>query len=313
MLSQPHPYPGKLIIVEGIDGSGKSTQLSLLHRWLLSRGVKAFFTEWNSSLLVRRSMRRGKKKDLLTPTTFSLLHAVDFADRLTYKIIPPLKAGMVVLADRYVYTAFARDIGARRPSRLGARSLSLRAAARSGVLLPRPDRGLARSPAHRSCQAQVPRSRHGHGPEPRPGGELPPVPEPRARRLRSAGAASTTCTSSTRPATSTRSNCWCAAWRARSCATTTARSPTSPPRPPTWCDVHGQHKTFYGHGLPNLKVGPLRGSLIVVEGTDGVGRSTQIDQLIPGSSCRAMRSPTPAGRARRCCPRPSTKPRPGTR
>jgi dTMP kinase len=82
----------------------------LLHRWLLSRGYKVFFTEWNSSVLVRRSMRRGKKKDLLTPTTFSLLHAVDFADRLTYGIIPPLKAGMVVLADRYVYTAFARDV-----------------------------------------------------------------------------------------------------------------------------------------------------------------------------------------------------------
>jgi dTMP kinase len=110
MLHQPHPYPGKLIVVEGIDGSGKSTQLSLLHRWLLSQGVKAFFTEWNSSQLVRRSMRRGKRKDMLTPTTFSLLHAVDFADRLTYKIIPPLKAGMVVLADRYVYTAFARDV-----------------------------------------------------------------------------------------------------------------------------------------------------------------------------------------------------------
>src|SRR5579862_6497734 len=110
MLSEPHPYPGKLIVVEGIDGSGKTTQLSLLHRWLLARGYKAFFTEWNSSVLVRRSMRRGKKKDLLTPTTFSLLHAVDFADRLTYKIIPPLKAGMVVLADRYVYTAFARDV-----------------------------------------------------------------------------------------------------------------------------------------------------------------------------------------------------------
>ncbi len=55
-------------------------------------------------------MRRGKKKNLLTPTTFSLLHAVDFADRLTYKILPPLKAGMIVLADRYVYTAFARDV-----------------------------------------------------------------------------------------------------------------------------------------------------------------------------------------------------------
>src|SRR6266404_2962933 len=110
MLTLPHPYPGKLIIFEGIDGSGKSTQLSLLYRWLLARGYKAFFTEWNSSILVRRSMRRGKKKDLLTPTTFSLLHAVDFADRLTYKIIPPLKAGMVVLADRYVYTAFGRDV-----------------------------------------------------------------------------------------------------------------------------------------------------------------------------------------------------------
>jgi dTMP kinase len=110
MLTEPHPYPGKLIVVEGIDGSGKSTQLRLLHRWLISQGHKVFFTEWNSSALVRRAMRRGKKKDLLTPTTFSLLHAVDFADRLTYRIVPPLKAGMIVLADRYTYTAFARDV-----------------------------------------------------------------------------------------------------------------------------------------------------------------------------------------------------------
>jgi dTMP kinase len=55
-------------------------------------------------------MQRGKKKNLLTPTTFSLLHAVDFADRFNYQILPPLKAGMIVLADRYVYTAFARDV-----------------------------------------------------------------------------------------------------------------------------------------------------------------------------------------------------------
>lgn len=109
-LKEPHSYPGKLIIVEGIDGSGKSTQISLMHRWLESEGYKVFFTEWNSSALVRRAMRRGKKKDLLTPTTFSLLHAVDFADRLTYRILPPLKGGMIVLADRYVYTAFARDV-----------------------------------------------------------------------------------------------------------------------------------------------------------------------------------------------------------
>ena len=110
LLTQPHTYPGRLITVEGIDGSGKSTQLLLLDRWLTSRGYRVRFTEWNSSRLVRRAMKRGKKKDLLTPTTFSLLHAVDFADRLTYQIVPPLKAGMIVLADRYVYTAFGRDV-----------------------------------------------------------------------------------------------------------------------------------------------------------------------------------------------------------
>jgi dTMP kinase len=101
---------GKLIVVEGIDGSGKSTQIKLLHKWLEAKGRQVFFTEWNSSTLVRQATRRGKKKALLTPTTFSLLHATDFADRLTYNIIPYLKAGTTVLADRYVYTAFARDI-----------------------------------------------------------------------------------------------------------------------------------------------------------------------------------------------------------
>ncbi|HZI92858.1 MAG TPA: dTMP kinase [Patescibacteria group bacterium] len=101
---------GKLIVVEGIDGSGKSTQIQLLHKWLEARGHQVFFTEWNSSALVRQATRRGKRKNLLTPTTFSLLHATDFADRLTYHIIPYLKAGMTVLADRYIYTAFARDI-----------------------------------------------------------------------------------------------------------------------------------------------------------------------------------------------------------
>ena len=109
MLNQKHDFPGKLIIVEGIDGSGKSTQLLLLQRWLQAQGLKVFFTEWNSSPLVKKASKAGKKKGTLTPTTFSLLHATDFADRLAAKIIPPLKAGMVVLADRYVFTAFARD------------------------------------------------------------------------------------------------------------------------------------------------------------------------------------------------------------
>lgn len=68
-----------------------------------------FQTEWNSSALVKAATKAGKKKNALTPMTFSLLHATDFADRLLYNIIPPLKAGMIVLADRYTYTAFARD------------------------------------------------------------------------------------------------------------------------------------------------------------------------------------------------------------
>jgi len=68
-----------------------------------------FVTEWNSSALVKAATKAGKRKATLTPMTFSLLHATDFADRLLYNIIPPLKAGMIVLADRYTYTAFARD------------------------------------------------------------------------------------------------------------------------------------------------------------------------------------------------------------
>lgn len=103
-------YPGRLIIVEGIDGSGKSTQLHLLDKWLRSQGLNIFFTEWNSSDVVREITSKGKKKALLTPTTFSLLHATDFADRYERNIAPLLEAGYFVLADRYVYTAFARDV-----------------------------------------------------------------------------------------------------------------------------------------------------------------------------------------------------------
>src|SRR5918998_255343 len=108
-LQTPHEYPGKLIVVEGIDGSGKTTQLGLLAKWLEAEGHRVTLTEWNSSALVKAATKAGKKKNALTPMTFSLLHATDFADRLLYKIIPPLKAGMIVLADRYAYTAFARD------------------------------------------------------------------------------------------------------------------------------------------------------------------------------------------------------------
>ena len=105
-----HRYPGRLFVVEGTDGSGKSTQLTLLYQWLKSEGYAVFFSEWNSSPLVKDTTRRAKKRRLFTPTTFSLLHATDFADRTERDIIPPLKAGAIVLADRYIYTAFARDV-----------------------------------------------------------------------------------------------------------------------------------------------------------------------------------------------------------
>src|ERR1700739_3929940 len=105
-----HRIPGRLFVVEGIDGSGKSTQLLLLHQWLQAEGYGVVFSEWNSSPLVKETTRRGKKRQMLPPSTFSLIHATDFADRMEHNIIPLLKAGAIVLCDRYIYTAFARDV-----------------------------------------------------------------------------------------------------------------------------------------------------------------------------------------------------------
>src|SRR6188768_3419828 len=102
-------FPGRLIAVEGLDGSGKSTQIYLLKRWLELEGVKVFFSEWNSSALVKSATSKGKRRQLLTPTTFSLIHATDFADRYERQILPLLRAGYLVLADRYIFTALARD------------------------------------------------------------------------------------------------------------------------------------------------------------------------------------------------------------
>jgi len=102
-------FPGRLIAVEGLDGSGKSTQIYLLKRWLELQGLKVFFSEWNSSELVKTATTKGKKTNLLTPTTFSLIHATDFADRFERHLVPLMRAGFLVLCDRYVFTAFARD------------------------------------------------------------------------------------------------------------------------------------------------------------------------------------------------------------
>jgi dTMP kinase len=101
--------PGRLIIVEGIDGSGKSTQLDLLRKWLTNQGYLVIFSEWNSSPIVKGITRRGKRRQLLSPMSFSLIHAADFASRTYSEILPALQSGAIVLADRYVYTAYARD------------------------------------------------------------------------------------------------------------------------------------------------------------------------------------------------------------
>ena len=93
-------FPGRLIAVEGLDGSGKSTQVHLLLKWIVKQGCRVFFSEWNSSALVKSATSKGKKQNLLTPTTFSLIHATDFADRYERHLVPLLRAGYVVLCDR---------------------------------------------------------------------------------------------------------------------------------------------------------------------------------------------------------------------
>src|SRR2546423_5931718 len=102
-------FPGRLIAVEGLDGSGKSTQIYLLKRWLELQGHRVYFSEWNSSEIVKAATSKGKKRELLSPTTFSLIHATDFADRYERHLVPLLRAGYLVLCDRYIFTAYARD------------------------------------------------------------------------------------------------------------------------------------------------------------------------------------------------------------
>src|SRR5262247_31344 len=103
-------FPGRLIAVEGLDGSGKSTQIYLLKRWLELQGLKVYCSEWSSSELVKAATSKGKKREFLTATTFSLIHATDFADRYERHLVPLLRAGYLVLCDRYIFTAFARDV-----------------------------------------------------------------------------------------------------------------------------------------------------------------------------------------------------------
>lgn len=106
----PHAYPGRLIVSEGLDGSGKSTQLQLLQFWLQSEGYEALIAEFTSSKLIKRALKAGRKQGHMDPMLLSILNAADFAELHERDIVPGLKRGAIVLADRYAYTAMARDL-----------------------------------------------------------------------------------------------------------------------------------------------------------------------------------------------------------
>lgn len=100
---------GLLIVFEGIDGSGKSTQVRRLNRWLFKQGLKVKTTKWNSSEILTDALFRAKKRKELSPILFSLMHAADLTWRYENVIEPALKKGKVVLCDRYYYTSYVRD------------------------------------------------------------------------------------------------------------------------------------------------------------------------------------------------------------
>lgn len=99
---------GCLIVIEGSDGVGRTTQIRLLRGWLEYQGYGVVDTDWTSSPLVSSTIDLAKEGHTMNVWTFNLLYATDFADRLEHEIIPALRAGFVVLSDRYVYTAIAR-------------------------------------------------------------------------------------------------------------------------------------------------------------------------------------------------------------
>ncbi len=108
-MYQKHGYPGLLIVLEGTDGVGKSTQVNMLKDYVENQCFGCMSSEWKTSRLISNVINEAKDKNLLNTTTFSLLYAADYADRLENNIIPALKAGFVVILDRYVYTAYVRD------------------------------------------------------------------------------------------------------------------------------------------------------------------------------------------------------------
>ncbi|EQD50010.1 thymidylate kinase-like protein, partial [mine drainage metagenome] len=116
------PIQGRLIVIEGADGSGRTTEVVRLKEWLEIEGHPVVDTGLRRSRLVGAEIDRAKQGNTLSPTTMSILYAADFADQLENKILPSLVAGSTVLADRYIYTLMARAV-VRGASREWARQL----------------------------------------------------------------------------------------------------------------------------------------------------------------------------------------------
>ena len=259
-------------------------------------GHRVFVTEWNSSALVKAATKAGKKKNALTPMTFSLLHATDFADRLLYKIIPPLKAGMIVLADRYAYTAFARDV-ARGVDRQWVRDLYSFAVRPDVALYFRVpihvslDRLLARRVKLKFYEAGMDMGWSANATESfrmfqsKVLDEYDQLVDEFGLNVVDAGGSITDQQQVLRQIVSDNLE--------------TRRHDTTPrtedSRRQTAASRPG---SYYGHGLPYVPLNDYPGKIIAIEGTDGVGRSTQIRCCANGSRCRATPCSRPAGRAR---------------
>jgi len=106
----PRELRGKLVVIEGADGVGRSTQIGLLKQWLETNGHAVLATRMTRSALAGKGLREAKKGTTLGRMTMALFYATDFADRLEHEVIPALKAGFIVLTDRYIYTLIARAL-----------------------------------------------------------------------------------------------------------------------------------------------------------------------------------------------------------